>query len=434
MKIPVMPETAKKSKYDTVRDWIINEAISFSPSLIKDFHSAIHSVLTSCSPDLQVLGFGEPLHGGREILSFRNRLFQYLVENHGFRAISIESSFPRGYLVQEYIENRTWGTYDQIMDTGFSHGFGHLEENRELVEWMRSYNKDLSDLEKVHFYGFDSPTEMTITGSPGILLNNPLEFLISVDENTGSEFFNRMRPLIGDDTAWENPASNFDPYQGIGLTPSATSLRMETEELITELQIRRPELIARGGEERYLKAVMFASLARQLLTYHAGVANTSDDRIARLLGIRDAMMADILHYICEREQGRGKILVYAHNSHLKYGISEWILGTNHLTWWPAGSHLKSRLDIRYAVIGSGIGSSGTHGIGEPQPGTLEAELATGAGPVTMIFTEQGKSFSSDFTGKIPVRSGSTINSGYFPLNQNSITEYDWIAFFNTVHS
>lgn len=51
--------------------------------------------LQRSSDPVELLGFGEALHGGEDILIFRNRLFQRLVEVHGYSAIAIESSFPR---------------------------------------------------------------------------------------------------------------------------------------------------------------------------------------------------------------------------------------------------------------------------------------------------------------------------------------------------
>ena len=90
--------------------------------------------------------------------------------------------------------------------------------------------------------------------------------------------------------------------------------------------MRRPELVAKSDESGYLEAVQHASVARQLLNYHAGLARASGDRIGRLLGIRDAMMADNLAYMVSRERGRGKVLAFAHNSHLKRGKAQWQLG------------------------------------------------------------------------------------------------------------
>ena len=88
---------------------------------------------------VELLGFGEALHGGEDILILRNRLFQRLVEAHGYSAIAIESSFPRARVVNEYVAGRGPASYEAVQETGFSHGFGRLDANRELVEWMRRY-------------------------------------------------------------------------------------------------------------------------------------------------------------------------------------------------------------------------------------------------------------------------------------------------------
>lgn len=51
----------------------------------------------------------------------------------------------------------------------------------------------------------------------------------------------------------------------VGLSPAATALRIETEELISQLRWRRPELVAWSDELRYSEALHYASVARQLL-------------------------------------------------------------------------------------------------------------------------------------------------------------------------
>ena len=96
----------------------------------------------SLGDSVELLGLGEPTHCVEEFLQFRNRVFQRLVESHGYTAIAIESSFPRGRLVNEYVLGRGAASYDEIAETGFSHGFGRMAANRELVEWMRAYNAD----------------------------------------------------------------------------------------------------------------------------------------------------------------------------------------------------------------------------------------------------------------------------------------------------
>jgi erythromycin esterase len=419
--------------YATLDDWIAREAIPCSLDSRPDFNAAVDTVIGAPGTEVALLGLGEALHGGKELLVLRNQLFQRLVEAHNYSAIAIESSFPRGPIVNEYVLGRGPASYEAVQETGFSHGFGKFEANRELVEWMRHYNADPAHQRKLHFYGFDSPTDMfTESPHPRQPLSVVLDYLSSVDEVTGKEYRNRIDPLLGRDAAWENPDAALDPAQSIGRSPEATALRIETEELISELRVRRPEFVARSDESRYQEAVHYAVMARQLLNFHAALAQPSEKRQAILLGIRVAMMADNLAYIVSREQGRGKILVFAHNSHLKRGKVQWQWGNEAVIWWPVGAHLNAMFGRRYAVIGSAVGSSPVHGIGQPEAGTLEARLTATPGPVRFIPTHLGQGLPASEIATLPLRSGSQKNRSYTEsLGAQSFTDFDWLAVLDT---
>ncbi len=423
----IFPQRNPAPVYTTLDDWIAREAIPFSVDSPETFNAAVDKVIASLGDSVELLGFGEALHGGEDILILRNRLFQRLVEAHGYSAIAIESSFPRARVVNEYVAGRGPASYEAVQDTGFSHGFGRLDANRELVEWMRRYNADPSHRVKLQFYGFDSPTEMIGSDSPRQVLHFVLDYLASIDSASGQEHRERIDPLLGQDSDWENPAASMDPTKSIGLSPAATALRIETEDLITELRVRRPELVAKSDESRYLEAVQYATVARQLLNYHAALARKSSKRIVELLGIRDALMADNLAYMVSRERGRGKVLAFAHNSHLQRGKAQWQLGPDLLIWWPAGSHLNEMFGPRYAVIGSAVGVSDANGIGQPEAGTLEARLTAAPGPARFIPTHKGQGLPTSAIAALPTRSGSMKNPTYFALTPQSFTDFDWLA-------
>ncbi|HCJ35114.1 MAG TPA: erythromycin esterase [Ktedonobacter sp.] len=406
-------------------DWIAREATPFSVDSPRTFNGAVDKVIASLGDSVELLGFGEALHGGKDILILRNRLFQRLVETHGYSAIAIESSFPRARVVNEYVAGRGPASYEAVQDTGFSHSFGRLDANRELVEWMRRYNADPSHRVKLQFYGFDSPTEMTGSDSPGQVLHFVLDYLASLDGASGQEHRERIDRLLGQDSDWENPAAMTDPTKSIGLSPAATALRIETEELISELRVRRPELVAKSDESRYLEAAQYASVARQLLNYHAALAGKSSERLVELLGIRDALMADNLAYMVSHERGRGKVLAFAHNNHLQRGKSQWQLGTDVYLSLIAGSHLNEILG--YAVIGSAVGVSDANGIGQPEAGTLEARLTAVPGPARFIPTHKGQGLPTSEIAALPTRSGSVKNPTYFALTPQSFTDFDWLA-------
>ena len=332
-----------------------------------------------------------------------------------------------GRAVSEYVSGRGPASYEAVQDSGFSHGFGKLAANRELVEWMRQYNADPYHQVTLQFYGFDSPTEITGSDSPRQVLHFVLDYLSSLDSDSGHEYRQRIDPLLGQDADWENPAAMFDPTKSIGCSPAASALRNETENLISELHIRRPEPVAKSDEGRYLEAVQYTILARQLLNYHAEMARETAGRTVRLLGIRDALMADNLVYAVSHERGRGNVLAFAHNSHLQRGKAHWQFGADLLTWWPAGSHLNQILGSRYAVIGSAVGVSDANGIGQPEAGTLEALLTAAPGPARFIPTHQGQGFPAPAFAGLPIRSGSEKNPGYFALTPQSVSDFDWLA-------
>jgi erythromycin esterase len=410
----------------TLDNWIRHEAIQFSVDSSETFNASIDRVIASFDDSVELLGFGEALHGGEEILMLRNRLFKRLVEAHGYSAIAIESSFPRARLVNEYVAGRGPTSYDALQEAGFGHGFGRLDANRELVEWMKCYNADPTNRLKLHIYGFDIPGLAAGISSPAMVLHFVLDYFASIDSTSGQKHRQHIDSLLGPDSNWENPAAMADPAKSVGLSPAATALRIATEDLITELRMRRPELVAKSDLDRYSEAVHYATVARQLLNFHAASAHKSDELYARLLGIRDASMADNLAYIMGRERGRGKVLAYAHNSHLQRGkaVLPWA------NWWPAGSHLSEMFGPRYAVIGSAVGVSDANGIGRPEAGTLEARLTALPGPIVFIPTHKGQGLPSAEIASLPTRSGSMKNPTYIALTTHCFTDFDWITVFD----
>jgi hypothetical protein len=143
------------------------------------------------------------------------------------------------------------------------------------------------------------------------------------------------------------------------------------------------------------------------------------------------MMADNLANIVSRERGRGRVFAFAHNSHLQRGKAQWQFGSDVYTWWPAGSHLNEIFGPSYAVIGSAIGVSDANGIGQPEAGTLEAQLTAVPGPVRFIPTRRSQGFPAEEIKELPTRSGSIKNPTYFSLTPQSLTDFDWLVILDS---
>jgi len=56
-------------QHATLDEWIAREAIQFSVDSTETFGAAVAQVVASLGGSVELLGFGEPLHGGEEILA-----------------------------------------------------------------------------------------------------------------------------------------------------------------------------------------------------------------------------------------------------------------------------------------------------------------------------------------------------------------------------
>lgn len=101
--------------------------------------AGVSAFLRSLPAKPLLLGLGEARHFVGELGELRNEIFRHLVEHEGYRSFTIESDCLRGLVVDDYITTGA-GTLDDVMERGFSHGFGASPANRELVRWMHAHN------------------------------------------------------------------------------------------------------------------------------------------------------------------------------------------------------------------------------------------------------------------------------------------------------
>ncbi len=415
--------------HSSLDEWIARDAIRFDLASPHSLETATDRVIAQFGPAVELLALGEALHGSEEILLIRNRMFQRLVEKHGFSAVAIEVSSPQARAINEYVLGQREAS-DPNVQEWFGNGFGLLGANRELVESIRQYNADASHPMQLHFYGFDLPLGQGGLANPSRVLDIALDYLESVDPARAKTHRDRITPLIGDISEWERPAAMFDSRQSIGLTPQATNLRIATLDLITDLRIRRPEYTAKSDPLAYADALYHAELGRKLLDAHAALAKPG--AYATMLGVRDLIMADNLQHYVACEKRRGKVLAFAASGHLKRGIAEWRLppGDDVKEWWPAGSQLTEAMGNHYAVIGMALGVSEPNGIAVPEAGTLEARLAE-AGRSIFIPTHRGKALPAPEIETVPARSGSTLNPTYSWLTPASFSDFEWLVFLDS---
>ncbi|MFE0867165.1 erythromycin esterase family protein [Streptomyces rochei] len=318
----------------------------------------------------RVLALGEPTHGEDSLLEVRNELFRRLVEEEGYRTIALESDCLAGLVVDDYV-SRGAGTLDEVMERGFSHGFGASAANRALVRWMRAHNEGRPACEQVRFAGFDGPLEITHAASPRQALTALHGALAARgDADLLPCTADDLDRLLGTDDRWTDPAAMTDPARSAGRSAEARELRLLADDLVSLLDEQTPRLLASDSRDAWERLRLYGRTATGLLRYHHWMADPSPARMNRLLGVRDRMMAGNLLAVARR----GPVLVHAQNAHLQREKSSMRMWQGPVEWWSAGALVSARLGSEYAFVATALGTIRHRGVGTPPPGTLEGLL------------------------------------------------------------
>ncbi|MFI1226734.1 MULTISPECIES: erythromycin esterase family protein [unclassified Streptomyces] len=393
---------------------------------IKDIAHAVDaaSVMRLFPSAPRMLTLGEPTHGVDAPLRLRNALFRQLVEREGYRTITIESDCVAGLLVDDFVTGGA-GTLDEVMEQGFSHGLGASAAQRELVCWMRTFNDGRPASDLLRFAGFDGPLEMAAAASPRRALTALHGYLADhVDTGLLPCTAETLDRLLGVEDRWTDTAAMLDPSASFGQSAEAGELRLLADDLGALLDAWRPHLVATTPREEWDRARLYGRTAVGLLRYHFWMADTSPSRLARLVGLRDQMMAGNLLALAER----GPVLVHAHNSHLQRDMSSMRMGGQPLEWWSAGAIAATHLGEEYGFLATAFGTLRHKDVDVPPPGTLEGELyALGEDHCLVDASELAAALGP--AG--PVRRTSPY-FGYAPLDPAHLGRIDGVVFMKDV--
>lgn len=373
----------------------------------------------------RLLALGEPTHGEETLLDLRNTLFQQLVEQEGYRTIALESDCLKALTVDAYVTSGE-GSLDDVMERGFSHGWGSSQANRELVRWMREFNVDRPAVEQVRFAGMDGPLEITGVESPRQALASLHAYLAAhIDEDLLPCTADALDGLLGADARWTDQAAMMDPSQSIGRTQEAHELRLLADDLTALLETQAPHLAAVSSPAGRDRAHLYGRTAVGLLRYHSWMADTSSVRMARLLATRDGMMAGNLLALA----ARGPVLVHAHNSHLqrdKSAMSMW--GHPKVEWWSAGALVNAHLGDEYAHLATALGTMRHQGVDAPPADTVEGVLHALPGAHFVI----GSARLTAAARAVPVVPRVSPYFGYAPLDPSHLPRIDGIVYVKDV--
>ncbi|MBL8268164.1 erythromycin esterase family protein [Steroidobacter sp.] len=299
--------------------------------------------LRSVVDSARVVAFGEAAHEVPALLSLRNRVFEYLVEELGFCAIAMETDFAAATRVDDYVRGR--GTLDDALVAAvWSFGAPRaLEENRQLLEWMRARNQRSPQRCQLHVYGLEMLGH-SLSGpraNPGAPLQAALDYVRTVDPSRAQSMQVRAQPLLMSISNGAYVMDGENPYTRMSVE-NRNDLTALIADVVSLLERRRIEWIAAGDELAYARALRNVGNARSLdadMRANGWWLSRSGDR-----NQRDATSADNLLWALSREGNYARAFVVAHNAHVVVGARQ--------AFMSMGDHLKSRLGADYVTLGT----------------------------------------------------------------------------------
>lgn len=269
----------------------------------------------------RIVQLGEATHGTHEFYSMRADITRRLIEEQGFDAIAIEGDWPDAWRVNAFIQGRGEDPEGALAD--FERFPTWMWRNREILEfigWLREHNAERPPERQVGFYGLDL-----------------YSLYRSADAVIG--YLERIDPAEAE-AARERYAilDHVREPQQYGYEASHGARAGGHEGAVEQLQRLR------AAEAEYLSHNGLATLDEQFFAErNAAVVVNAEMYYRAMFGrrvntwnLRDAHMRDTLFALAEhrhRRGGSGRVVVWAHNSHVgdaratEFGTrGEWTLG------------------------------------------------------------------------------------------------------------
>lgn len=282
---------------------------TYNPIAEDVIHQATHPLQTSADLDplLEQIGdarlvlLGEATHGTSEYYLWRARLSQRLMREKGFHFIAVEGDWPDCYRVNRYIKGYAdAGNSARAVLNTFQRWPTWMWANWEvvaLVEWVRRYNAEMPDEQKVGFYGLDvyslweSLTEVT-----HYLEQNAPESL-----QTAYRAYGCFQPY-GEDAQAYASATRLVP----------TSCEDEVIDLLLETQRQAQQVRYDGDGEATFSAEQNARVTVGAERYYRTMIRGD----AESWNVRDYHMVDTLERLIDHFGDSTKAIVWEHNTHI----------------------------------------------------------------------------------------------------------------------
>ncbi|HTX36627.1 MAG TPA: erythromycin esterase family protein [Bryobacteraceae bacterium] len=279
--------------------------------------------------DARIVALGEATHGTSEFYRLNQRLFEYLVRQKGFTVLAIEANWPESLAVNRYIQTGE-GDPRKVL-AGMNFWTWYTEEMLDLIEWMRAYNQSPGKHATLTFTSFD------------------MQFGHEAADKAVDYLKEYAPDLAGVARAVYGEAYDIEAHRGALYDARAEGVAAQLASVAHEFDTRHRELTEASGEEKWRDARQAAAVVQEACTL----------RIAgRGPGYRDEAMAGNAEWIAGEAFPREKIVLWAHNAHVRTQGDPKSMGT----------FLRERFGRQLYVVGYAFRRGGLRAKG-PEGGT-----------------------------------------------------------------
>lgn len=268
-----------------------------------------------------IIGMGEATHGSREFFQIKNGVFQWLVNNCNYRVFGIEATYGGCCYINDFVKSGE-GNIDSVM-VYLDFWTWQTEEVRDLILWIKDYNAQAENLDKISFYGFDMQN-----------FYSPVQYLNDYAKKYFSEQYDKIKaisfPILGKTELkiyqlLQNKKNKFED-----------TLR-QTHQMLADWV-----LFNKNNIETTQSKNQFQDL--QLCIENLGQAITSLS-VNNASRYRDSCMAYNVLTIQKLENK--KMFIWAHNGHINFARADNYVGNG----LYMGEHLKKNRGDAYYAIG-----------------------------------------------------------------------------------
>jgi erythromycin esterase-like protein len=257
--------------------------------------------------DARCVLIGEASHGTHEFYRERAQITKRLINEQGFQAVAVEADWPDAYRVNRYVR----GAGDAVTSIEALSAFRRFPtwmwrnaDVLDFVGWLRATNDGLPQgAPKSGFYGLDLYS-----------LHASIAAVVGYLEKVNPSAAARARQRYA---CFEDFGQDPQRY-GYVASAGLDSCEDEVVDQLLDFQRSAAELMLRDGrlaEDEFFFAEQNARLAKNAEAYYRAMFRGRQSS----WNLRDRHMAETLDALIahlDRQVGRTKLVIWAHNSHL----------------------------------------------------------------------------------------------------------------------